>query len=107
MEKTPPIAKRLKQARLQAGLSQKQLGIKAGLDPFSASPRVNQYERSRHTPDYGTAERLTRVLGVPAAFLYAQEDDLAEMIALFERLPAASRRKLLSQIRRSAAKPKK
>ncbi len=107
MEKTPPIAKRLKQARLKAGLSQKGLGIKAGIDPFSASPRVNQYERSKHTPDYGTAERLTRVLGIPVAFLYAQEDDLAEMIALFERLPVASRRKLLNQIRHSAAKLKK
>jgi transcriptional regulator with XRE-family HTH domain len=107
MEKAPPIAKRLKQARLKAGLSQKQLGIRAGIDPFSASPRVNQYERAKHTPDYGTAERLTRVLGLPAAFLYAKEDDLAELIALFERLPAAGRRKLLAQIRRSAGKQKK
>jgi transcriptional regulator with XRE-family HTH domain len=82
MEKTPPIAKRLKQARLKAGLSQKGLGIKAGLDPFSASPRVNQYERARHTPDFGTAERLSRVLGVPAAFLYAQDDDLAGVRAV-------------------------
>lgn len=35
-----------------------------------------------------------------------KEDDLAELIALFERLPAAGRRKLLAQIRRSAGKHK-
>jgi len=36
-----PLPKRLKEARLAAGLSQKQLGIAAGIDEFSASPRCN------------------------------------------------------------------
>ena len=45
MEDGSVISRRLKQARVLAGLSQKQLGIKAGIDEFSASPRINQYER--------------------------------------------------------------
>ncbi|MFA4578750.1 XRE family transcriptional regulator, partial [Xanthomonas perforans] len=40
---TPTFARRLQQARLHTGLSQKELGIRAGLDPYVASPRVNQY----------------------------------------------------------------
>ncbi|WP_366931802.1 hypothetical protein [Paraburkholderia xenovorans] len=34
---------RLKEARLRAGLSQKKLGIVAGLDPSVASTRINRY----------------------------------------------------------------
>ena len=56
------IARRLREAQTRAGLSQKQLGIKAGIDEFSASPRINQYERGKHTPDYSTVERLAKVL---------------------------------------------
>ena len=106
MAKTPPIPKRLKEARLHTGLSQRELGVRAGIDVFSASPRINQYERGKHTPDFGTAERLGRVLGVPAAFFYSREDELAEMIAHFGRLSAADRRKILAQTRRLAGRHK-
>jgi len=77
------VAKRLREARLRAGISQKQLGIKAGLDEFSASPRINQYERGKHTPDYSTVERLAKVLGVPTPYFYAREDELAKLILTF------------------------
>ncbi len=84
MTKTDNSAKqwgaRLKQARLAAGLSQKQLGIQAGIDEFVASTRINRYELGVHMPDYLTAQNLAKVLGVSAAFLYAPEDDVAELI---------------------------
>lgn len=100
MERTLPIPKRLKAARLRVMLSQQHLGIAAGIDEFSASPRINQYERGKHTPDYRTAERLARVLGCPTAYLYTREDDLAELILLWADLPERQRRRLLSQLRR-------
>lgn len=62
---TPTFARRLQQARLHTGLSQKELGIRAGLDPYVASPRVNQYERGKHEPKLETAERLAQALGSP------------------------------------------
>jgi transcriptional regulator with XRE-family HTH domain len=37
------FCKRLKEARLAVGLSQKKLGIAIGLDEFVASTRVNRY----------------------------------------------------------------
>ncbi len=87
MTKTDNSAKqwgaRLKQARLAAGLSQKQLGIQAGIDEFVASTRINRYELGVHMPDYLTAQNLAKVLGVSAAFLYAPEDDVAELIFRF------------------------
>lgn len=50
------------------------------MDQFAASARVNQYEKNKHVPDYSTAKRLAHVLGVPVTFLYAEDDDLAELI---------------------------
>ena len=82
------IAKRLKEARTKAGISQKQLGIQAGIDEFSASPRINQYERDRHTPDFATVERLAKVLKVPTPFFYARGDELAAVILRFGKAGA-------------------
>jgi transcriptional regulator with XRE-family HTH domain len=80
------VAKRLKEARLAKGLSQKKLGIAAGIDEFSASPRMNQYERGVHIPDYSTLERLGHVLEVPIPYFYAADDQLAEWIKCFPKL---------------------
>ncbi len=101
MADTSPVPKRLKEARLAAGLSQKELGIKAGIDPFSASARVNQYERGKHMPDFGTATRLAKVLGVPAAYLFTAENELAEVLRIFAALPTRSRKRLLTDLRES------
>jgi len=79
-----PFPKRLKQARKDRGLSQKQLGILAGMDEFSASARMNQYEKGVHSPEFKTVKALAEVLKVPTAFLYCEEDDLAEQIASFK-----------------------
>nr|WP_314710740.1 helix-turn-helix transcriptional regulator [uncultured Comamonas sp.] len=72
---------RLKQARLAAGLSQKMLGIEAGIDAFVASTRINRYELGIHKPDLLTVRRLAEVLKVPMAFFYADtEDEIAELL---------------------------
>lgn len=79
------FAKRLKQARLRIGISQEKLGVLAGIDEFSASARINQYERGKHVPDLHTLERLAEVLKTPAPYFYASDDELAEWILLFKR----------------------
>lgn len=76
-----PFPIRLKEARLAKGLSQKALGIAAGIDEFSSSARINQYERGKHTPDFSTLEKLANVMDLPTAYFYAQEDWLAEIIS--------------------------
>lgn len=80
-----PLPKRLKEARIAAGLSQKQLGISAGVDEFSASPRINQYETGKHAPDFSTLKRIALILTVPTAYFYAEEDELAQIIKLFHQ----------------------
>ncbi|KQT42520.1 MULTISPECIES: helix-turn-helix domain-containing protein [unclassified Methylophilus] len=88
------VAKRLKEARLAKGLSQKKLGIAAGIDEFTASPRMNQYERGVHVPDYSTLERLAQVLEVPAPYFYAADDELADWIKYFSKLTNNDKEKL-------------
>lgn len=86
------FGKRLKQARDAVGLSQKQLGILAGLDEFVASTRINRYERGVHEPDAGIAMRLAGVLNVPRAYLYADDDAMAELILAYARAGKAKQR---------------
>jgi transcriptional regulator with XRE-family HTH domain len=92
------FSKRLRQAREDTGLSQKELGILAGLDPFVASTRINRYEQGVHAADLATAKRLAKALGVPLAFLYADSDRLARMIRAFSKLDASGQEKILKEV---------
>lgn len=88
---------RLKQARLAAGLSQKTLGIMAGIDEFTASPRINRYELGIHKPNLLTAKRLAEVLDVPMAFFYTDTDDmLAEMLLGYHKASKQMRETLVT-----------
>ena len=100
MSSTPsPVSKRLKQARKAAGLSQKQLGIEAGIDEFSASPRMNQYETGKHTPDFLTLKNIAEVLKVPVAFFYTEDSLLAKFLMTYGALPRSARKKLIQSIK--------
>lgn len=105
MEGKTTFAKRLKEAREAVGVSQKQLGILAGIDQFVASPRINQYERGKHTPDLLTAQRLAAELRVPVSYFYEPNDVLAELIRLAGFLPEKKLRKLITDIRKTAPEP--
>lgn len=95
---------RLAQARERAGLSQKQLGILAGMDPSVASPRINQYERGRHEPQARTAKELAEVLGVPPAFLYTDDELLAELLLRWGDLSLKAKKQLLKEVEAESAK---
>lgn len=80
------LAKRIKEARIRAGLSQERLGLDAGLDEMSASTRMNRYELGKRTPAPDFVERLSKVLNVPAAYFYAVDDSEAELLTKFHLL---------------------
>lgn len=104
MAEASPFAKRLREARTRAGLSQRELGIRAGMDAFTASPRINQYEKGKHLPDLATAQRLAAVLGVPAPFFYTKDELLAQLILRIGEMGLQERRKLLNALESQAAK---
>lgn len=96
-------AKRIKEARLAAALSQKELGVRAGLDPFVASTRINRYELGVHRADYLISQRLADVLAVPVAYLFCDDDELADAMLFLHSLPVAKRRKAINTLKALAA----
>jgi len=98
MEGKSTFAKRLREAREAIGISQKQLGITAGIDQFVASARINQYERGKHIPDLLTAQRLASQLRVPVSYLYEPYDNLAELIRLAGHLSTEQLRALVERV---------
>jgi transcriptional regulator with XRE-family HTH domain len=87
---------------MAAGVSQKQLGILAGLDPFVASTRINRYELGVHWPDYQIALKLAEVLQIPVGYLYESDDVLAELLVLALRLDPLELRLLLARLRQDS-----
>lgn len=90
--------RRLKEAREGQGLSQKSLGIEAGIDPFVASTRINRYEQGIHEPDMATVQRLAKALQVPLPYLFATDDKMAAMILAFDKLTSADKERLLKSL---------
>ena len=81
----PVYSRRLREAREAYGISQRGLGIEAGLDEFVASTRVNRYETGIHQPDLQTLQRIAEVLDLPVAYFFAEDDALAELIKEYRR----------------------
>lgn len=80
------FCQRLKAARLAKGLSQKSLGILAGIDEFVASTRINRYEKGVHQPNIEIAQQLAAALEVPLAYFYMIDDGLAELTLGWNKL---------------------
>lgn len=91
------LAHRLKQARLRAGLSQEKLGKLAGIDPMSASARMNQYERGKHSPDYLLMCRVAEILKMPVSWFYTEDEEHARLQEIFYLLHPSERSALLNQ----------
>ncbi|WP_025916403.1 helix-turn-helix domain-containing protein [Herminiimonas sp. CN] len=93
------FAKRLKEARKIAGLSQEKLGVAAGIDEMSASARMNQYERGKHDPDYLTVTRIAKVLNVPEGYFYTVDDVAAWLAVIFHRASQSDKEVLIEAAR--------
>jgi transcriptional regulator with XRE-family HTH domain len=89
----------MKAARELLGISQMELGVRAGIEECSASARINQYERGKHAPDFLTAQHLAGVLQVPTAYFYAEDAQLAELVVLFHKIQTEQRVALLETAR--------
>ena len=93
------FAKRLKEARKNAKLSQERLGVLAGIDEMSSSARMNQYERGKHEPDFSMVERIAQILNVPESYFYAKDDEAAWLLVILHRMQPTQRKKLIEVVR--------
>jgi len=72
-------------------LAQDKLGVLIGLDEGCSSARISRYETGVHAPPFDTARKLASVLGVSVAYLYCDDDWLADLILKIHRLDPGQR----------------
>ena len=89
------FTERLKEARNKMKISQKDLGIKIGIDPSSASGRMNHYETGRHMPDLATLKKLATELNVPVNYFFCESAESATLASLIDKLDDEEKRKLI------------
>jgi len=95
---TNPLPFRLKQARTAKGISQKQLGIQLGMEIGTASARMNQYEKGKHTPDYKTLKAMADELGVPVAYFFCESEKSAKLLCLLDQMTDEEKDYLIEQL---------
>lgn len=92
------FSKRLKEARKARGVSQERLGIDAGIEPASASARMNQYEKGVHQPGESIVKQIAAVLNLPVAYFYCESDDEAHLLQCFHCLKKEERERVLDLV---------
>ena len=71
---------RLRAARERANLPQDRLGVLIGLDESCSSARVSRYETGIHQPPFEVAKKFAEVLGLPVAYLYCTDEQMANVL---------------------------
>ena len=93
------FARRFREARERADMTQEEVAAAAGIDEFSASARISQYETGKHVPRYEIARNLAKALKVPVEFFYAADDRTAELLLLWSSLTLAQRTEVLAELK--------
>ena len=94
--------KRLKKGRLALNISQRELGRRIGLSEDVVSSRVTRYERGTSEPDFLTASLLAKELGVPLAYLLADNDTLADIILAVADMSPTEQRRMAAELKAKA-----
>ena len=80
-------------------ISQKDLGIKIGIDPSSASGRMNHYETGRHMPDIEVLKKMAKELDVPVNYFFCESEQSATLACLIDKLDDVAKEKLIELLK--------
>jgi transcriptional regulator with XRE-family HTH domain len=89
---------RLRHVRERLGMAQEKLGVQIGIDESASRARISRYETGVHEPPIGTARLLAQALNVPLAYLYCDDDEIANMLLNLTTLPPATQDRALKAI---------
>ncbi len=90
------VGQRIRSRREELGWSQEKLGVLIGIDESSSRARISRYELGNHEPPLDTARNIAKALGVPLAYLYCEENDVAGLLLALKKVPAKQRGPLIS-----------
>ena len=65
------------------------------MDESTASARMNQYERGRHTPELKTLKLIADELNVPLSYFFCEDELSAELVTNLNKLPEDEKWKVL------------
>ena len=91
------VGRRMRSRREELGWSQEKVGVLIGIDESSSRARISRYEIGTHEPPVETARLIANVLGVPLAYLYCDEEDVAALLKELAEQSASQQRTLVSQ----------
>lgn len=94
----PVFGRRMLEARTRLGMPQDRLGVLVGLDESSSSARISRYENGVHEPPFVIAQRLATALKVPTAFLYCDDELIAQILLAVHGLSHSEQTSLLKQL---------
>jgi transcriptional regulator with XRE-family HTH domain len=95
-----PLPQRLKSARKLAKLTQEKLSNQLGFDDRShGTARISQYETGKHAPDFAMAKKMADALGVPVAYLYCDDENLAEFIFEWGKLTEEEQKRVINKLK--------
>ena len=89
------FGRRLRAARLRAGIPQDRLGVMVGLDEGCSSARMSRYENGVHEAPFSLVEKIADTLELPVPYFYCGDDRLAEIIQTYAALTEVGRATLL------------
>lgn len=84
------VGRRMRTRREALQWSQEKVGVLIGIDESSSRARISRYELGTHEPPVKTARQIAEALGVPLAYLYCEDDTIAELLLALRRLPSVT-----------------
>jgi len=92
------VGRRIKELRETLGWSQEKIGVAIGIDESSSRARISRYELGIHEPPVPTARSIAGALKVPLAYLYCEDDQVAELLLALHRLRPTERDRKVQDI---------
>lgn len=81
------FAKRLREERDRAGISQRDLGLCLTDDSLTAVNTIHRYEKQQRFPrDFRVVKKLADRLNIPVPLLFTEDESLAAMLKIWGQL---------------------
>lgn len=90
------VGRRMKELREELGWSQEKVGVAIGIDESSSRARISRYELGVHEPAVPTARLVAAALHAPLAYLYCEDDKMAELMLALHNLNSSERNRRIS-----------
>lgn len=96
LELSNVVGRRMRARREALQWPQEKIGVLIGIDESSSRARISRYELGTHEPPVKTARLIADVLGVPLAYLYCEDDEVAELLLALRMLSPSVRHRTIA-----------